>query len=55
MSTTSLTPGQRIVWGSGELPGVYNGPSEVPGFVSVRLDTDFCSITVTTDSVGHAR
>ncbi|MFE1190213.1 hypothetical protein [[Kitasatospora] papulosa] len=53
MPTTPLTPGQRIVWGSGKLPGVYNGPSEVPGLVSVKLDIDLCSITVTTDSVGH--
>ncbi|MER5988074.1 hypothetical protein [Streptomyces sp. NPDC001787] len=54
MSNTHLTPGQRIVWGSGKLPGVYNGPSETPGFISVKLDIDLCSITVTTDSVGHA-
>ncbi|MFE6274101.1 hypothetical protein ACFVQ9_35530 [Streptomyces goshikiensis] len=56
MTTTPLTliPGQRIVWGSGKLPGTYNGPAGAPGFSSVQLDIDTCSMTVTTDSLGHA-
>lgn len=54
MPTTSFTPGQRIVWGSGKLPGLYIGPSPLPGFVCVRLDIDACSITVSTDALSHA-
>ncbi|MEO3978950.1 hypothetical protein [Streptomyces sp. CAU 1734] len=54
LNTSSLTPGQRIVWGSGKLPGVYNGPSRIPGFVSVRLDMDACSIAVDADSIAPA-
>ncbi|WP_331746134.1 hypothetical protein OG923_34705 (plasmid) [Streptomyces halstedii] len=56
MTTTPLTftPGQRIVWGTGQLPGTYNGPAQATGFSSVKLDIDACSITVTTDSLGYA-
>ncbi|MFI1312521.1 hypothetical protein ACH4TS_20605 [Streptomyces albidoflavus] len=58
MTTTPLafTPGQRIVWGTGQLPGTYNGPAQAAGSSSVTLDLTACSITVTvtTDSLGHA-
>lgn len=56
MSTTTttpktLTPGERITWGPGKLPGVYNGPATLPGWVSIKLDIDRCSTTALADSV----
>ncbi|WP_217226091.1 hypothetical protein [Streptomyces anulatus] len=53
-ATATLATGQRIVWGSGELPGVYNGPAPTLGCLSVKLDIDRCSITVPAASVAPA-
>jgi hypothetical protein len=49
--TETLTSGDRIVWGPGKLPGVYNGPATMPGWVSIKLDIDRCSTTVLADGV----